>query len=99
MADPATSLFNSIGPASYGLNPASAGPNSATSTAPSLAQIAGPIGTAAAPLWSPDNPLFWFGAILAVAVGLIGVSTHVRVGPFSAGAAAGDKPCPKGEMT
>lgn len=39
--------------------------------------------------WSPDNPLFWFGALLAVTVGLIGAATSVRVGPFKAAVAAG----------
>lgn len=36
----------------------------------------------AAPLYSPDNPLFWFGAILLVAVGAITVSTSVDLGPL-----------------
>lgn len=29
---------------------------------------------------SPENPLFWFGAIAAVTVGLIAFGTSVRVG-------------------
>jgi hypothetical protein len=40
------------------------------------------------PLWSPDNPLFWFGAFLAAASGFIFISTHVKVGPVSASASA-----------
>lgn len=36
----------------------------------------------AAPLWSPDNPLFWFGAVLLAAVGAITVSTSVDLGPL-----------------
>ena len=38
--------------------------------------------TGAAPLWSPDNPLFWFGAILLAAVGAITISTSVDLGPL-----------------
>lgn len=33
------------------------------------------------PLWSPDNPLFWFGAILAVTFGAAAVNASVRIGP------------------
>jgi hypothetical protein len=36
----------------------------------------------AAPLWSPDNPLFWFGGVLLVAVGAITFSTAVDLGPL-----------------
>jgi len=36
----------------------------------------------AAPLWSPDNPLFWFGAILAVVAGAITLSSTVDFGPL-----------------
>ena len=39
--------------------------------------------------WSPDHPLFWFGAVAAFTVGLIGASTHLRVGPFKADASLG----------
>lgn len=38
---------------------------------------------------SPDHPLFWFGLIAGVTLGLIGASTHLRVGPFRAGFDAG----------
>jgi len=31
-------------------------------------------------LLNVDNPVFWFGVILAVSLGLIGFSTHFRVG-------------------
>jgi len=37
----------------------------------------------------PDHPLFWFAVFAGVTLGLIGASTHLRVGPFSAGLAAG----------
>lgn len=36
-----------------------------------------------------DHPFFWFAALAAVTFGLIGGSTHLRVGPFKAGASAG----------
>lgn len=39
-------------------------------------------GEGAAPLWSPDNPLFWFGALLLGAVGAITLSTSVDLGPL-----------------
>lgn len=38
---------------------------------------------------SPDNPLFWWGALLAVTLGLVGASTHLRVGPFKVATSAG----------
>lgn len=38
---------------------------------------------------SPDHPLFWFAAFAGVTLGLIGASTHLRVGPFRAGFDAG----------
>jgi len=37
-----------------------------------------------APLWNPDNPLFWFGAILLAVTGLVTASVHVKGGPASA---------------
>lgn len=37
----------------------------------------------------PDHPMFWFGAVLLVTVGLVGGSTHLRVGPFKASVGAG----------
>jgi hypothetical protein len=33
---------------------------------------------------SPDHPLLWFGALAAVTLGLIGFSTHAKVGPVKA---------------
>ncbi len=41
-------------------------------------------------IWHPDNPLFWFGGLLAVTLGLIGAATSVRVGPFKASLGAGN---------
>lgn len=46
--------------------------------------------TTSAPPWHPDSGLFWFGAALAVTLGLIAASTSIRVGPFKAGVSAGD---------
>lgn len=43
---------------------------------------------AGAPLYSPDNPLFWFGAALLLAAGLIHVSTSVKAGPLKANVSA-----------
>ena len=37
----------------------------------------------------PDHPLFWFAGFAAVTLGLIGASTHLRVGPFRADVSAG----------
>lgn len=40
-------------------------------------------------IFHPDNPLFWFGALLAVSVGLVGVSGTVRVGKAKVTGSAG----------
>ena len=34
------------------------------------------------PLYSPQNPLFWFGGLLAVVGGLVGFSGWVDLGPL-----------------
>lgn len=34
------------------------------------------------PLYSPDNPLFWFGAVLLAVGGFIGISGWVDLGPL-----------------
>jgi hypothetical protein len=39
-----------------------------------------------APLWSPDNPLFWFGGLLAITAGLFALSVNVKAGPAKAAA-------------
>jgi len=58
-------------------------------TAPAIAQQAGaPVLTA--PLTSPDNPLFWFGGLLLVTLGLVGISTQIRLGPLRFTGAAGN---------
>lgn len=36
-----------------------------------------------APLWSPDNPMFWFAALLLVTFGAAAVNANVRIGPVS----------------
>lgn len=50
---------------------------------------AGPALSIKAPPWSPENPLFWFGVVAAVSVGLMGYSTTVRVGSAKAGVSIG----------
>lgn len=57
-------------------------------SAPAIAQQAG-APTLNAPITSPDNPLFWFGSLLALTLGLVGLSIQGRVGPISAGVSAG----------
>jgi hypothetical protein len=37
-----------------------------------------------APIWSPENPIFWLGAILVLATGFVYVSTSVKLGPVKA---------------
>jgi hypothetical protein len=74
----------------YGLKPTVLGA-SVPSTMSDLGQSAGPAlaeGNSDRP-WSPDSPLFWFGALLAVTFGLIGAATSIRVGPFKAAVSAG----------
>lgn len=39
--------------------------------------------------WSPASPLFWFGVLAAITLGLAAVSTSVRVGPVKAGVQLG----------
>ncbi|HEX3948078.1 MAG TPA: hypothetical protein VHW47_10245 [Acidimicrobiales bacterium] len=41
---------------------------------------------AQAPLYSPDNPLFWFGGALLLALGAITFSTSLDVGPLKTSA-------------
>jgi hypothetical protein len=40
-------------------------------------------------LFHPDNPLFWFGVVLAASFGLIGVSGSVKLGRAKASAGIG----------
>lgn len=40
-------------------------------------------------LIQPDNPVFWFGVVAAVTFGLIGFSTHARIGRAEAGIEVG----------
>jgi hypothetical protein len=66
------------------LNPHQVAPNSPLSSASvSLLERDG------SKPWHPDNPLFWFGGLLAITFGLIGAATSVRVGPFKASLGAG----------
>jgi hypothetical protein len=43
----------------------------------------------AAGLVSPQNPLFWFGLLLATTVGLVGVSGSARIGRAKVSASVG----------
>ncbi len=63
----------------------------ASATESPLPALAGPAHASATTTvaWHPDSALFWFAVIAAAGVGLMGASTHVRVGPASAGAALG----------
>lgn len=53
-----------------------------------------PVGTTAGGQWphilSPRNPIFWFGALVAVSLGLIGFGANVRVGRAKASAGVGE---------
>jgi hypothetical protein len=42
-----------------------------------------------APAWHPNNPLFWFGAVLLATFGLVGFSTTFRAGPAQVAAQVG----------
>lgn len=66
-----------------------AAPPVATKDHTAAAVSAGPAPEMHTPPWSPQNPLFWFGVVAAVSVGLMGYSTTVRVGSASAGVSIG----------
>jgi hypothetical protein len=66
-----------------GLSPVDSGPASRSHL--EAGSIAEPQGWSG--LLSPQNPLFWFGGILAVTFGLIGVSGSARVGRAKVSAA------------
>lgn len=72
-----------------GLNPGAAPATSATAGRPAVASAAGPSSSDNSPIWSPEHPLFWVGAIVAVTVGLIGVNSSLRIGKFKASVGAG----------
>lgn len=77
--------------AHFGLNPATLGPVSEAAAIPGINQAAGPGLHNSLPLWSPENPLFWFGLLLAGSVGLVAVSSSVRVGSARVGGSLGKK--------
>jgi hypothetical protein len=70
----------------YGARSPGAVPNHVGPSIPSLERSAGPsmLDAADAPMWSPENPLFWFAAVLLVTVGAAAASTSWRVGPIRA---------------
>lgn len=41
-----------------------------------------------APIWSPENPIFWLGVVLALASGFVYFSTSFKVGPVHGSAGA-----------
>lgn len=76
---------SSLGLATHGVaKPAAA---TAESTVTNLARTA--LAQPDRPLWHPDNPLLWFGVLLGVTVGLIGVTVSGRAGPLKASVSAG----------
>jgi hypothetical protein len=70
-----------IGPERYNLSPTA--PTSAPTELHSIATPTAGAAAEASPL-SPENPLFWFGALAAVTFGLMAFSTSVRVGGTTA---------------
>lgn len=48
---------------------------------PGIATAAGPSPSSAVAWFSPDHPVFFFGALLAAAAGLIGIAGSARFGP------------------
>jgi hypothetical protein len=76
----------------YGVRPTGAVPNRDV-TIPGVERSAGPsmLDATDAPVWSPENPLFWFGALLLVTVGAAAASTQWRVGPVRVAVSAGRK--------
>ncbi|MCL1872158.1 MAG: hypothetical protein FWF90_17350 [Promicromonosporaceae bacterium] len=75
-------VYAPTGPARYGLN--TAGPKSnATTELNAMATPADGVAKTGG-LLSPSNPLFWFGVVAAVTLGLASVSTSVRAGDASA---------------
>lgn len=70
-----------------GLTPIAAPTNDAAR--PSMAKHVPNVGHH--PGWlDPENPLLWFGVLLAATLGLVGVAGAVRVGPARARVAVGD---------
>jgi hypothetical protein len=69
--------------------PATAGSTTQANTDASVGQLGTAAVVARPSVWSPQHPMLWFGAVAGVTLGLIAVSTHVRVGPFKASASAG----------
>ena len=65
----------------YRLN--AAGPMTPAQTEMTAISTPGDVAAQGRP-WSPSSPLFWFGALAAVTLGLAAVATTVRVGPAKA---------------
>ena len=79
-------LFDGWTPANlYGVGAASSG----TPADSPLAGSTGLTSTASSPIWHPDNPLLWFGGLLAVIAGAAGFAASGRVGPVKASGSIG----------
>ena len=81
MANPMTSYFwDAVNPnnSSSGISGAPSAPATDVSTG-KLGQVGI---LAQRGVLSPDHPMFFFGVVLAATLGLVAVSTHVKVGPI-----------------
>lgn len=57
----------------------------------SIPSVNGATGTGGPPPWSPENPLFWFAALLlATGTGMFAISGNVRIAKSRAGASIGE---------
>jgi hypothetical protein len=72
----------------YGAS-ASAPASAHLDTAPGIATIAGPAPSSTTPWYSPEHPLFVFGALILAAAGLVGFAGSARVGPARASGSLG----------
>lgn len=72
-----------------GLSPVVGSAVGVAQPSPGIDRSAGPGLAGGVVPWSPDHPLWWFGAILLVTFGLIAGSSTLRVGPVSASVRAG----------
>lgn len=93
MWGPATMAGDPTNPANYGI-PSGAWPPGAgqiskdASAAPKVAASVG-FGGSGLSLTSPDSPMFWVAAVLAVVFGAVGFNAHARVGPVRTGVDVG----------
>lgn len=82
--------FDPFSPSAYGLAVAEPAPGGgAVTTARAEPGIARSAVNPQAGLAHVDNPLVWFGLLLAATAGFIGVSTSARIGPLRGAVSAG----------